>query len=303
MSNNVQSIVCCLGDPVAGNPTQFLMQRAAASLGIDWMFVTAEVPPRKIEEAFQGIRALRFSGVAFLPPHRLIGCKLVDSMTEAATRSGHVRVARRDGDLWLGDDSLGAAIAELLKPQQYDLASAGENSKRASIVVSGKSYLPHLVRLALGPDRVERLVELVDTKPTDNRDTSDRTHGNNAGAASTSGRAPSSSTSSASTPTLSFDESLQSELLTESLIVDSMAPCMTPRQLLKLRWTKNPVAIFVDPNPKWEAALATAKIENLRILRPLDLAAAKAVVNFQFWTGHAIDLASIRESLDEYCQW
>ncbi len=35
----------------------------------------------------------------------------------------------------------------------------------------------------------------------------------------------------------------------------------------------------------------------------MDISAAKAVVNFHFWTGQHTDLHSIRESLDEYCQW
>jgi len=301
MSSNVQSIICCLGDPVAGNPTQFLMQRAAASLAIDWMFVTAEVPESKIVEAFQGIRALRFSGVAFLPPHRSIGCKLVDSMTEAASRSGHVRVARRDGDLWLGDDSLGAAIVELLKSISSESAHPTAPPKRASIFVSGERYLSHLVRLASPPNWIERLRELVEVKIPE-------AHASPESSISdivvvTSDANALMSGGSASIPVVAFEEALLSDVPVETLIVDSKAPCMTQRQLAKLRWSKSPTVVFVESNPRWESALAAAKFENLRTLRPLDVAAAKALVNFHFWTGHQTDLSSIRESLDEYCQW
>ncbi len=156
--SNVQSIICCVGDPVAGNPTQFLMQRAAAALGMDWIFVTAEVSSDKIREAFAGIRALQFSGVAFLPPHRSIGCELVDSMTEAAARSQHVRVARRDGNLWLGDDTLGAAIWELLKSAGHTADHADSNERW---LIAGEPWLPHLIRLAAPPAWTGRIVEWV----------------------------------------------------------------------------------------------------------------------------------------------
>ncbi len=301
MSSNVQSIICCLGDPVAGNPTQFLMQRAAASMAIDWMFVTAEVPESKIVEAFQGIRALKFSGVAFLPPHRSIGCKLVDSMTEAAARSGHVRVARRDGELWLGDDTLGAAIVELLKTLPSESANQIDGAKKCSILISGQPYLSHLVRLASPANWIERLRELSDVKTKDEREkVIDWTVES---VATTTGEGAVLSGGSASIPRVTFDEVLKSELLIETLILDSTAPCMTQRQLSKLRWSKCPCVLFVEANSRWESALNAVNIPNMRMLKPMDIAAAKALVNFHFWTGHHTDLSAIRESLDEYCQW
>jgi shikimate 5-dehydrogenase len=153
LASIVQSIVCCIGDPVAGNPTQFLMQRAAASHGLDWMFVTAEVPGNRIKEAFEGIRALNFSGAAFLPPHRTAGATLVDSMTESALRSGQVRIARRDGDSWLGEDTLGAAIVELLRFENLVV------DDESYIATSGHEWLSHLIRLAAPEPWKTRLVE------------------------------------------------------------------------------------------------------------------------------------------------
>ncbi len=224
-------------------------------------------------------------------------------MTEAATRSGHIRVARRDGDLWLGDDSLGAAIVEILKSHFIDPARDDATGDRHAILVSGQRYLAHLVRLAMTPDWFERLVELVDLAPLEVPETVAGSTGVEDDVKIASTRDSNTSILPTSIPCVSLEDSVRSEFTLESLIVDSTAPGITPRQLAKLRWSKKPIVIFVESNPKWEAALSSVKIENLKILRPMDLAAAKAVVNFQFWTGHSIDLASIRESLDEYCQW
>ena len=302
MSSNVQSIVCCLGDPVAGNPSQFLMQRAAASQSLDWMFVTAEVPEEKIIEAFQGIRALRFSGVAFLPPHQTAGCSLVDSVTEAALRSGHVRVARRDGNLWLGDDTLGAGIVELIKSHsEHNDAGVGDSSDPRVILVSGRPWLSHLIRLALPATWNNSLFELVQTplpskvSPTDSavhngdvRSNIDRMHEKE---------------SSASIHQISFDAALQLDRPIDTIIVDSTALCPTSKTFAKLNWTTNPTLVFVEPNARWESSIAAMNIPHARIFRAIDVAAAKAVVNFNFWTGHHTELGFVRESLDEYCQW
>ena len=309
MSSNVQSIVCCLGDPVAGNPTQFLMQRAAAAQSLDWMFVTAEVPGEKIVEAFQGIRALRFSGVAFLPPHRLAGCNLVDSMTESAHRSGHVRVARRDGDVWLGDDTLGAAIVELLnthfkhsgKFATSHLDSKAMTADSDAILVSGRRWLAHLIRLAMPSSWNGRIRELVEQPNSD--DTNPPIQSDTILGDSVLIDTQLSLGKCASIPELTFESALELETPIETLIVDSTAVCPPQKLLSKLRWSQNPTIIFVESNTRWESSFEALNIPDARLLRSIDVSAAKALVNFNFWTGHQTDIAVIRESLDEYCQW
>ncbi|MDZ4851960.1 MAG: hypothetical protein SGI77_21950 [Pirellulaceae bacterium] len=302
MSSNVQSVVCCLGDPVAGNPTQFLMQRAAAAQSLDWMFVTAEVPECRIKEAFQGIRALRFSGVAFLPPHQTAGAKLVDSVTEAALRSGHVRIARRDGDLWLGDDSLGTAIVELV--DFHSDSGAIQNERRGEqglFVVTGLPWLAQLVRLSLTSERSGQMRELVESAdaiaepkaelPSDELQ-----------ATPTLIQSPNID-SNATVKPLTFDDAAKSDGIIDTLVVDSAAECPSAKILAKFKWSETPTIVFVEPNPRWEHGLDSIGIPNAKILRPLDVAGAKAIVNFNFWTGYKTDFAFVRESLDEYCQW
>ena len=42
----IQEIVAVFGQPVAGNPTQYMMEKAFAQLGLDWRYLTLEVAPR-----------------------------------------------------------------------------------------------------------------------------------------------------------------------------------------------------------------------------------------------------------------
>lgn len=319
MSSNLQSIVCCLGDPVAGNPTQFLMQRTAASLGMDWMFVTAEVPEDRLHEAFQGIRALKFSGVAFLSPHQQAASSLVDSLTESALRSGQVRVARRDGDAWLGDDTLGMAIVELLmnndpsfQPSRDSLAhhdtisaqgpqanSQQANSQQVTdpqasargLLCTGLDWMPHLIRLAR-PDWSSRIYQWDAKKEEPQRVTSELVE------------------ISGIERTQEGEEALQIEGVSFScssfaiFIIDNTSPPITTKQLSKIVGAEDEItAVFVHHNAAWESAMQKLDVARKHIFRSFDVAAAKAAVNFQFWTGQTPEFASIRDSLDEYCQW
>jgi shikimate dehydrogenase len=293
MTSNVQPVVCCLGYPVAGNPTQFLMQRASEALGLDWTFVTAEVTTDKVAEAFQGIRALHFSGAALLPPHRPLGSRLVDSTTESAWRSGQVRVARRDGDSWLGDDTLGQAIVEILR---FEGAVVEESSR---VAVSGRSWLPDLLRIACPEPWKARLIEAVpvhDELPPPPMAVSPL-------ASEEATASPPETVASASIERWEYEQIGEHGCPIEVMIVDAEAKAPSGKQLSKVRWTAAPTLVMLEPNPRWEAAIQSLKLSNLRILRSTDIAAAKAMVNFQFWTGHLPDLSLMRDALDEYCQW
>lgn len=320
MSSNLQSIVCCLGDPVAGNPTQFLMQRAAASLGMDWMFVTAEVPEDRLSDAFQGIRALKFSGVAFLSPHQQAASTLVDSLTESALRSGHVRVARRDGDAWLGDDTLGMAIVELLinnelnfqpsrdslahhdtiaaqdqpanrQPASSQPANDPKTSTARGLLCTGLEWMPHLIRLAR-PDWSSRIYQWDAKSEAPQRVTSELVE------------SISSERIQAGEDTLASDGVTSSCSSFDIFVIDSTSPPITTKQLSKIVGAAGEItAIFVHHNAAWEAAIQKLDVARKHVFRSFDVAAAKAAVNFQFWTGQPPEFASIRDSLDEYCQW
>lgn len=327
MSSNVQSVVCCLGDPVAGNPTQFLMQRAAAAENLDWMFVTAEVPSERLADAFNGIRALRFSGVAFLKPHQKDASELVDSLTEAAMRSGHVRIARRDGDAWLGDDTLGIAIIELLRTSGLVYLSEVNDALDPSItLVAGEEWLTHLIRLA-NPASQSSLFHLQKEKPTDNSmgsktegiDEQDAISAIAVETAETANLEPVSAngydnTSSsesqgrvsdfAKIKTMYLDDLIENGTPVKALIVDSSAPGISSKQAASIRFAENAFILLLESDTHWEKVLQShPQASSFRYLRSIDIAASNAVVNFQFWTGQSIDVAYIRDSLDEYCQW
>ena len=56
----LQEIVALLGFPAAGNPAQYLFERAIEAAGLDWRFLTLDVEPERIADAIAGVGAMGF---------------------------------------------------------------------------------------------------------------------------------------------------------------------------------------------------------------------------------------------------
>ncbi len=110
----LQEIVCCIGQPVAGNPTQFMMQRVLANVGLDWRFLTLEVSPEDLPDAIRGIRALGFHGVSVSLPHKIAAAPLLDALSERAELVGAVSCVYREDGRLVGDNTDGRAFVDSL---------------------------------------------------------------------------------------------------------------------------------------------------------------------------------------------
>ena len=58
----LQDVVALLGCPAAGNPAQYLFERAISAAGLDWRFLTFDVLPERLAQALGGIDAMGFQG-------------------------------------------------------------------------------------------------------------------------------------------------------------------------------------------------------------------------------------------------
>ncbi|MCA9267046.1 MAG: shikimate dehydrogenase, partial [Planctomycetales bacterium] len=73
-----------MGQPVAGNPTQFMIERAFADCGLDWRYLTLEVPPESLADAVRGMKAMGFRGGNFTIPHKVAVIEHLDELSQAA---------------------------------------------------------------------------------------------------------------------------------------------------------------------------------------------------------------------------
>jgi shikimate dehydrogenase len=121
-----------IANPVAGNPTQYLVEQAFGQKGLDWRFMSFEVEPERLGDAIRGMRALGFLGVKVGEPFHETVIEHLDELTETARRCGSVNCVTAKGDQLSGDNTEGAALVELVK-QQISL-----NGRRAMVIGAGR---------------------------------------------------------------------------------------------------------------------------------------------------------------------
>src|SRR5262245_1645449 len=93
----LQEICCLLGQGVAGNATQFMMEKAFAHHGLDWRYLTLEVAPAALGDAVRGMRAMGFRGGNVTMPHKVAVIEFLDQLSDAAAKIGAVNCIIRDG--------------------------------------------------------------------------------------------------------------------------------------------------------------------------------------------------------------
>ncbi len=289
----LQPYVCCLGNPVAGNPTQFVMYRAARASGVDWRFFTSQVEVDQFEIAFRGVQALGLSGMALFDPFQTKSLALLDSVTESALCLGRANVARLDGNSWLGDNTLGSAIINCIRPMltlpvpPEGEDAGGQSAKEQSakeqpcILVVGERKMAKAMRLA-NAELANRIVVVHEGLESDTNEIATETGG-----------------------LTSLDAFAQLELKIDCLVLDSLPNATVTRQLGSLAWSNQASCLMVGNATEkqlrfWQDSI---KVTGLTPIEPIELMAYQAAADFFFWTGVEPSIDLIRDSLEEYLQW
>lgn len=139
-----------MGDPVAGNPTQYMLEKAFDAARLDWRFLTFEVPPLDFEGALRGTRIFAFQGIMLSPPHRSRVLPYLEHVGDAARISGQVNCIKQvDGQLH-GFNTEGRALRQLLEQ-----AGAVKNAK---VTILGVGRLARAIGAELSLVGVHELV-------------------------------------------------------------------------------------------------------------------------------------------------
>jgi len=139
-----------MGDPVAGNPTQYMLEKAFDAARLDWRFLTFEVPPLEFEGALRGARIFGFQGVMLSPPHRSRVLAYLEHLGDAARISGQVNcIKQTDGQLH-GYNTEGRSLRQLLE-------QAGA-VKDAKVMILGAGRLARAIGAELSLVGVRELV-------------------------------------------------------------------------------------------------------------------------------------------------
>lgn len=146
---SLQPILALLGCPVAGNPTQYMMEKALAQHGLDWRYLSLEVSPEDLGDAVRGMRAMGFAGGNCADPHKETIGQHLARLGPTAEMAGVVNLLLREEGELAGENTEGKAVLETVRRR------ADPAGRRVVLLGSGKLARAVAVEMALaGADHV-----------------------------------------------------------------------------------------------------------------------------------------------------
>jgi len=139
-----------MGMPVAGNPTQYMLEKAFEAARVDWRFLTFEVSPRDFEGALRGARIFGFRGILLAPPHRATVLPYLEEVSKAARLGGQINCIAQVGGRLHGTNTEGLALRQLIKPVL--------TITDARVTILGAGRLAHSIASELALAGAEELV-------------------------------------------------------------------------------------------------------------------------------------------------
>ncbi|HZL91621.1 MAG TPA: shikimate dehydrogenase [Pirellulaceae bacterium] len=275
---SLQEIVCCIGQPVAGNPTQYMFEKAFTAAGLDWRYLTLEVSPQNLGDAVRGMKAMGFRGGNFTIPHKVAVIEHLDGLSQAAELMGAVNCVHREGDKLLGENTDGKGFVQSLKGfvdpvgKRVTMMGAG-GAARAIGVELGLSGAAEITVVNRNQQRGEELVKLLNDRAKVQ-----------ANFAALNGQ---------------FAIPLKTDIFINATSIglnDEEARVPIARDSLR------PGLIVADVvfNPAETQLLAEAKENGCHVLDGLGMLVNQAVISFKIWTGVEPDAAVMREALEEF---
>lgn len=144
-ANFKAELVGCFGQPVAENPTGAMQEAAFHALGLNWRYLTVEVPPSKLRDAIVGVRAFGMQGVNLTIPHKVAVIEHLDEIAPDAAIIGAVNTVRREGDRLIGENTDGKGF---LRGVRTD-AGVDPRNKRVVVLGAGGAARAIVTELAL----------------------------------------------------------------------------------------------------------------------------------------------------------
>lgn len=114
MTSTTQQILCCVGTTVASRPTQFIMERAFATMAQDWRALTVEVLPEKFSVALEGMAAMGFRALRIYPSLSHAAAELLCSGDCCNSFVGNATSAHLIDGHWVCWDNTGFGTLEWL---------------------------------------------------------------------------------------------------------------------------------------------------------------------------------------------
>ncbi len=269
-----------MGQPVAGNPTQYMMEKAFAAAGLEWRYLTLEVPKENLADGIRGMRAMGFRGGNFTIPHKVAVIEHLDGLSQAAELMGAVNCINRDSDKFIGENTDGKGFVQSLRgvtdPSDKRVVVLGAGGAARAIAVElGLSGAAEITIVNRTPERGQELVDLLNERVN--------------------------VTSNLVQWQGDYVVDEGAEILINATSIGlGDADARVPVAVDSLR----PELVVADVifNPPQTQLLTDAKEKGCTTLDGLGMLVNQAVIGFRIWTGVDPDPSVMREALEEYLE-
>ena len=273
-----QELTGCFGQPVAENPTQYMIEAAYRHHGLDWRYLTIEVAPDNLKDAVLGMRAMGFRGANCTIPHKVAVIQHLDRTTEAAGLMGAVNCILRDGDELVGENTDGKGFVQSLKqvtdPAGKRLVVFGAGgAARAITVETMLAGAEHVTVVNRDQHRGEELVALLNDKVKAN---ADFVHWNG-----------------------DYDVPEGTDVVINATSI-GLFPDVDARIPMNMATLKSGMVVAdVIPNPPKTRLVREATELGCTVLDGLGMLVNQGVIGFKLWTGVDPDPTVMRAALEE----
>jgi shikimate dehydrogenase len=269
-----------MGQPVAGNPTQFMMERAFAAAGLDWRYLTLEVAPEDLENAVRGMRAMGFKGGNFTLPHKVAVIEYLDKLSDAAEMMGAVNCVNRQGDVLIGENTDGKGFIQSLRdvvdPADKKVVVLGAGGAARAIAVElGLAKAAEVTIVNRTPERGQELVDLLSSKA-------------NVASKLTAWEGD-------------YAVPEETDILVNATSIGMGDPDeVVPIEVASLHARLVVADVIVNPPETW--LLRTAAENGCQILDGLGMLVNQGVIGFKIWTETEPDASVMREAVEEFLE-
>lgn len=278
ISSSLQEICSLFGQPVAGNPTQFMVEKAFACHGLEWRYLTLEVAAEDLGDAVRGMRAMGFRGGNITKPHKVAVLEHLDRLSDAAALMGAVNCIVREGRELIGENTDGKGFMQSLRGvvdpagKRVVLLGAGGAARAIGVelALAGAAALTVVNRTA---ERGQELVDLLNEK-----------------------------TQTPATLTVWEDE-YEVPAETEVLVNATSIGLNDPEARVPVCWdaaAAELVAADVIASPPDTRFLQEARTHGAKTLDGLGMIVNQGAIAFRLWTGIEPDVAVMREAVEEF---
>lgn len=134
-----KTLIGNFGFPVWENPTEAMVEAAFEHHGMDFRYVTTEVPSQNLKAAFEGLKAMGYKGFNCTIPHKVAIIQHLDGLGESAAIMQAVNcVVERNGK-YIGENTDGKGFLESLmtvtdpKGKKVVILGAGGAARAVSV--------------------------------------------------------------------------------------------------------------------------------------------------------------------------